>query len=471
MNLFKRVSLLMILASPLAAFAESANNKISMVTFFPVPYVAYNRVNATEEMDIGLRSCNLTLGSTGSTNQPLSVTNTKVTSGNLALNNASAVNVQNQLSLGIPNRFGPATLKFKNLYVGSVSNGGSVNTDSMVVNGLSLFNRNFPSCVAKVSSGQIAWASLALGPNPDKKEIFLTCGGDQTCHAVLPEYDPCESGDVTLAVMEKQGITVNSTEFTFARFGKIWNVRNATPVTCGLKERKKKCNLDANPPAWTWSQYWMDAYDTSSCYTDYSGATRTFQSCSDYFANATNPSYINGWTIEGNVKEIKTVTKDDRGMCTESLSLDTSDCRGYKMQWQADNDSAGWTPWEFTYLPQGQYAGYYTQSGLEFRWGACARHDCNIGVVAGGGTCSSASDINNTQEEIYRQQVGSGYVQCRVGWPTSSGFQELVSGISPYYTYKYQCKKRVNKCVKKCRALRMDDDGELYFVNSVYSCN
>lgn len=357
MNLFKRVSLLMILASPLAAFAESANNKISMVTFFPVPYVAYNRVNATEEMDIGLRSCNLTLGSTGSTNQPLSVTNTKVTSGNLALNNASAVNVQNQLSLGIPNRFGPATLKFKNLYVGSVSNGGSVNTDSMVVNGLSLFNRNFPSCVAKVSSGQIAWASLALGPNPDKKEIFLTCGGDQTCNLVARAN--CETGSVCVAddsfmVGLQQGYTGQTMmswlsaqeQATGTPFVEILNQQGPNAlkailqgtyggddwayrvVLCGPARRVCSCNVENDPPAWQWG----GVMDYSSCQAKRVRSERVFKSCSDYFTEM-GTTALNGYTVIGDVMEVETWTKGGNGACSNSVNLDFSQCKAYKFGW------------------------------------------------------------------------------------------------------------------------------------------
>ena len=75
---------------PLSVFpagAATTQNKVSMVTFFPVPYVAYSNVSVAKEMDIGLtdQTCSLTLGSTGLNTAPLEVANTNVTNGALFL--------------------------------------------------------------------------------------------------------------------------------------------------------------------------------------------------------------------------------------------------------------------------------------------------------------------------------------------------------------------------------------------------
>ncbi len=43
--------------------AISAENKISMVTYFPVPYVAYSKINVGKQLDVGLTSsCEMNLG-------------------------------------------------------------------------------------------------------------------------------------------------------------------------------------------------------------------------------------------------------------------------------------------------------------------------------------------------------------------------------------------------------------------------
>ena len=39
-----------------------AENKIQMVTYFPVPYVAYSQINPTKQLDVGLSSaCEMNL--------------------------------------------------------------------------------------------------------------------------------------------------------------------------------------------------------------------------------------------------------------------------------------------------------------------------------------------------------------------------------------------------------------------------
>jgi len=56
----KRLFIFSLLLLSSAAYAK---NKISMVTYFPVPYVAYSQVNTTDQMDIGLTStCDMKLG-------------------------------------------------------------------------------------------------------------------------------------------------------------------------------------------------------------------------------------------------------------------------------------------------------------------------------------------------------------------------------------------------------------------------
>ena len=59
-GIMKRLFIFSLLLLSSAAYAK---NKISMVTYFPVPYVAYSQVNTTDQMDIGLTSaCSMKLG-------------------------------------------------------------------------------------------------------------------------------------------------------------------------------------------------------------------------------------------------------------------------------------------------------------------------------------------------------------------------------------------------------------------------
>ena len=87
---------LSVLCVPLLVFSE---NKIKMVTYFPVPYVAYSKINASKQLDIGLTSaCEMNLGCSESGAlgiRPLQATTVNLNRGKLDLNTASAVKSTN----------------------------------------------------------------------------------------------------------------------------------------------------------------------------------------------------------------------------------------------------------------------------------------------------------------------------------------------------------------------------------------
>ena len=73
-----------------------AENKIQMVTYFPVPYVAYSQINPTKQLDVGLSSaCEMNLGCQESGEAglyPLQVTTELLLNkGRLDFNTAAAV--------------------------------------------------------------------------------------------------------------------------------------------------------------------------------------------------------------------------------------------------------------------------------------------------------------------------------------------------------------------------------------------
>ena len=76
----KRLIIFLLLCIPVASFAK---NKIKMVTYFPVPYVAYSRVSAGQ-MDVGLTSaCSMKLGCSES-QSPLVTPKVNVQSGKMS---------------------------------------------------------------------------------------------------------------------------------------------------------------------------------------------------------------------------------------------------------------------------------------------------------------------------------------------------------------------------------------------------
>ena len=168
-----------LLAAPLGLFAE---NKIQMVTFFPVPYVAYSKVNVGTQFDIGAgRLCNLNLGCAESGElgtKPLNVTEyASLQSGTLNLQTAKAVRSQ-ELRLGLGG--GATAVDFRSdLRLIKLDKGYSMEANTMNLYSLKLFpdyiNNAFPSCAATGAEGapQISWQKLQL---KDKEEVFLVCG-------------------------------------------------------------------------------------------------------------------------------------------------------------------------------------------------------------------------------------------------------------------------------------------------------
>ena len=158
-----------------------AENKIKMVTYFPVPYVAYSKVNATDQMDIGLTtSCIMNLGCTESGNaglRPLNVTNTVLKKGRLDLNTATAVSGS---TASIGSGSGSGSMNFNsNLRVNTLNDGVSVEANNITVDTLKLFpNRittDFPSCASTGAPGapNISWKKLKL---KSTEEVYLMCG-------------------------------------------------------------------------------------------------------------------------------------------------------------------------------------------------------------------------------------------------------------------------------------------------------
>ena len=183
----KLISLLSVFFLSTAVYAA---NKIEMVTYFPVPYVAYSRVQVDKILDIGLTNvCNMSLGCTESGNaglRPLHVQDAYLETGSLDLTRALAVR-SNNVSLGA--NAGEANIDFNDsLRVKNLNDGYSLETGQLTVDALKLFpNRivnNFPSCAATGADGapQVSWQKLKI---KGKEETFLVCGTPKEGEPVL----------------------------------------------------------------------------------------------------------------------------------------------------------------------------------------------------------------------------------------------------------------------------------------------
>ena len=160
-----------------------AKNKISMVTYFPVPYVAYSQVNTTEQMDIGLTSaCSMKLGCSEES-ATLNAAQVNLKGGKLNLDGGLGIKGYT-LSLGSGN--GEGKISFQNVRI-QTGNMESVNAADIKAANLNLFGKAFPSCKAanSESGGQMQWASLKL-KGASSNELYLMCG-----ESAVPETPKC----------------------------------------------------------------------------------------------------------------------------------------------------------------------------------------------------------------------------------------------------------------------------------------
>ncbi len=168
MKRFYLLALLFFVSLPVLA---ATKNKISMVTYFPVPYVAYSQVNTTDQMDIGLtNTCDMKLGCSEES-ATLNATRVNLKGGKLNLDGGRGIKGYT-LSLGSGSVDG--RISFQNVRI-QTGNMESVNAQDMKVSALKLFGKTFPSCKEKDPSGQMQWASLKLKGAPSN-ELYLMCG-------------------------------------------------------------------------------------------------------------------------------------------------------------------------------------------------------------------------------------------------------------------------------------------------------
>ena len=168
----KTLFLFTILLAPLSVFAANAN-KMTMVTYFPVKYVAYSQVDVMKQMDVGLTSaCQMNLGCTAeegfNTGKSLRVNNLlNIAGGKLDLNDAPAIE-GSTARIGSGN--GTADFDFEtSLRVGNYKQGYTLQADNMYLSELNLFGYKFPAC----SGETMSWQKLKL---KNKEEVYLVCG-------------------------------------------------------------------------------------------------------------------------------------------------------------------------------------------------------------------------------------------------------------------------------------------------------
>ncbi len=196
----KKIFVLLSVLLPLNALAVT-KQKVSMVTFFPVPYVAYSRLNVTNEMDVGLgkRMCQMSLGCD---QLPVDVSPLTVSAGmtdGFTLVSGAKLTLAGSKKLTYPVGLGNGIITLGPLdtetepFLFRVTQGSlriaqgsaidpklnvdSFNTNNLVVGGnLYLFGKQFPPCNTVrggPEDGHVSWQQVALGLHT---YWYLVCG-------------------------------------------------------------------------------------------------------------------------------------------------------------------------------------------------------------------------------------------------------------------------------------------------------
>lgn len=293
--MYQKIAAILALVLCMPAYAAQTKNTMKMVSYFPVPYVAYDTVSANNAMDIGiLNKCAMdikkgtsNLGSSacslylyGDENAAdLNSGLLNVTAGKLDLNsnvtNARIVSKKVQigtdmttfggwLDVGIPTGKNDA---YDALYISSLKNTGnsfrvtSKDTGAKV-NSFHMFDEisnDFPGC-----DGTVTWKELELGADVDNNrtftDIYLVCDGTgevppQECQGpkgdTYTESCPAgQTGSITYTWVGEPTCSYTKTE-------------NCTPVaTCSDSTYKASHKAECCPSAPT---------SDNICYTDCEG--------------------------------------------------------------------------------------------------------------------------------------------------------------------------------------------------------
>lgn len=173
-----------------SVFCHAAeDNKMKMITYFPVPYVAYSQVQVSEQMDVGLNttSAQMRLGDADASSS-LSATNVNLNKGKLELaaSYPSSSYLLNKKTVIGSDTKGAAEVNFSNLSVGSVTNSKSIEAEVFNPSSLKIFGYSFPDCNADIS-----WQRVKLNA---KDEVYLVCGAAEEEEApCAPTYNGLET--------------------------------------------------------------------------------------------------------------------------------------------------------------------------------------------------------------------------------------------------------------------------------------
>lgn len=271
----------------LCATGVSAENKIQMVTYFPVPYVAYSKVNVQRQMDIGLfTTCDARLGCSESGAaglRPLRVSAANLNKGKLSLDSAQAVGSM-LVTMG-ENAAGNTTIDFTtNLRINTLEDGYSLQTNAMTLDVLKLFpdriKNDFPSCASTGASGapQVSWRQLKL---KNQKETFLVCGNSNSSTESDCSNDTYARAHPDECCSEQYDFFYNNHQFCCSNMTNIMSLENwydCCKYPAAFSKIPASCCGDETVPNNDLEYYCYDAYYEWRVYSE---KVFTITSCED----------------------------------------------------------------------------------------------------------------------------------------------------------------------------------------------
>lgn len=295
-----------------------AQNKMQMVTYFPVPYVAYNDIEVTQFCEVGLlNQCNLSLGPGDPAQNPYALhvyksaqsevaghkLNTgviSVKSGALNLNSNGVNNkiTGNTLEAGSGNMQQNSEVSFEHkLNVVSTNNipSRSVSSETNAqIKEIKMFPdrivNNLPGCAEGIT-----WQRARIGMSSSGvlDEVFLVCGTPvitQVCQGAKPSAErTCASGCGT----QKRAIYCNINTGQWE--GGPWTGACSNPPKtsrdcvegCGTQTRSYSCN----------GTRWVPTEWVGSCWAPYGGGQN--RDCSSGCGTETSTSTCSGPSWSG----------------------------------------------------------------------------------------------------------------------------------------------------------------------------
>ncbi len=197
MNKLIKISLFGLLFLGVLSVPAFSDNAVKMVTYFPVPYAAYNNVFVSQKFDVGTTTgaFTLNLGNNACNNTTLKAENVNLLNitDNSTLSFANDIYTENAL-FGDKNATGPVNMKFKDLRINTLNNNSTYAVKDVSANDWTVHGNMYMAEDSFVTTNDAAklpqcentvrWKQLKIG---GKQGYYLVCGEGETTSNDCPD--------------------------------------------------------------------------------------------------------------------------------------------------------------------------------------------------------------------------------------------------------------------------------------------